>query len=150
VEGAALTALRTAAVSGLAARHLARPESAHLVVFGAGTQAHSHVEAFRELFPLERVTVVSRTPERAEALVARVREWGLEGRVGDPSDVTEADLIATCTSSSTPVLDGDLLPEGVHITAVGGYTARMRELDSEAVRRARLVVEDRTVAFDEA
>ena len=150
VEGAALTALRTAAVSAVAARHLARPDSAHLVVFGAGTQARSHVDAFRALFPLERLTVVSRGRERATALVEQAERWGLDARLGEPSDIAAADLVATCTTSPQPVLDGALLAEGTHVTAVGAYTAAMRELDGQAIRRARLVVEDRAVALAEA
>ncbi len=150
LDGAALTALRTGAVSGLATRHLARPEASRLVVFGAGVQARAHVEAMRAVRPVERVVVVSRTVERAEALVAEVRASGLAAEVGSPEAVGEADLICTCTTSPTPVLDGALLPPGVHVNAVGAYTPETRELDDEAVRRARVVVEDRAVALAEA
>ncbi len=150
LDGAALTALRTGAVSGLATRHLARPEASRLVVFGAGVQARAHVEAMRAVRPVERVVVVSRTRERAEALAAEVRASGLAAEVGSPAAVAEADLVCTCTTSPTPVLDGALLRPGVHVNAVGAYTPETRELDEEAVRRARVVVEDRAVALAEA
>lgn len=150
LDGAALTALRTGAVSGLATRHLARPEAARLVVFGAGVQARAHVEAMRAVRPLERVVVVSRTPERAEALAAEVRASGLPAEVGRPEAVAEADLVCTCTTSPTPVFAGRLLAPGAHVNAVGAYTAGTRELDEEAVLRARVVVETREVALAEA
>ena len=71
LDGAALTALRTAAVSGLATRHLANPDAERLVIFGAGVQARSHLEAMLAVRPIGHVTVVSRTLERARALVGR-------------------------------------------------------------------------------
>ncbi len=150
LDGGALTALRTAAVSAVATRHLARAEARHLVLFGAGVQAAAHLEAMRAVRPLDRVTVVSRTRERAEALAERARALGLEAAVGTPSDVATADLVCTCTTSATPVLDGSLLPPGVHVNAIGAYTPSTRELDDEAVRRARIVVETREAALAEA
>jgi ornithine cyclodeaminase/alanine dehydrogenase-like protein (mu-crystallin family) len=150
VEAAALTALRTAAVSGLAARHLARADAAHLVLFGAGTQARSHVEALRAVRPVERVTVVSRTASRAADLVEELRGAGLRAELGAPADVRDADLVACCTTSPTPVLAGADLPPGVHVTAVGAYTPDTRELDTLAMRRGRIVVEERAAALAEA
>lgn len=150
IDGSALTALRTAAVSGLATRHLARPEARTLVIFGAGTQARSHLEAMTAVRPIEEVIVVSRTREPAEALAARARDAGLRARAGEPSDVAAADLICTCTTSPEPVFDGGLLRAGAHVNAVGAYTPRTRELDDDAVRRGRLVVETREAAFEEA
>jgi len=150
IDGAALTALRTGAVSGLATRHLARPGATRLVIFGAGTQARSHLDAMRAVQPVERVTVVSRTKARAEELAGAAREMGLDATTGTPEDVAEADLVCTCTTSPTPVFDGTRLPEGVHVNAVGAYTPDARELDDEAIRRGRVVVETREVALAEA
>lgn len=150
LDGAALTALRTGAVSGLATRYLARPEAARLVVFGAGVQARSHVEAMRAVRAVEHVVVVSRTRERAEALAAELRASGLAAEVGEPEAVAEADLVCTCTTSPSPVFDGRRLASGAHVNAVGAYTPETRELDTEAVARARVVVETREVAMAEA
>ena len=150
LDGAALTGLRTAAVSGLATRFLARPEASHLIVFGAGVQARSHVEAMLVVRPIERVTVVSRSAPAAGALVDAVLARGLAARVGSPETVSEADLVCTCTTSPEPVFDGRLLPGGAHVNAVGAYTPETRELDDETVRRARVVVETRQVALAEA
>jgi ornithine cyclodeaminase/alanine dehydrogenase-like protein (mu-crystallin family) len=150
LDGAALTALRTGAVSGLATRYLARPEASHLVVFGAGVQARAHVEAMRAVRPLERAVVVSRTRERAEALAAELRASGLAAEIGAPEAVAEADLVCTCTTSPTPVFDGRLLPPGAHVNAVGAYTPQTRELDEATILRARVVVETREAALAEA
>lgn len=150
LEGAALTALRTGAVSGLATRYLARPDAATLAVFGAGVQARSHVEAMRAVRAVERVRVVSRSSARAEALAAELRAGGLDAGVGTPDAVGDADLVCTCTTSPEPVLEGRLLRPGAHVNAVGAYTPETRELDDEAIRRARVVVETREVAMAEA
>src|SRR5438093_6379067 len=118
IDGQALTALRTAAVSGLATRYLAQPEAERLVIFGAGVQANSHFHAMRAVRPIWHVTVVSRTPTRAAALADRARALGMEASVGAPEAVAKADLVCACTSSSEPLFDGRLLKGGVHVNAV--------------------------------
>jgi ornithine cyclodeaminase len=150
LDGAALTALRTAAVSALATRHLARADAPKLVLYGAGVQARSHLSAMRAVRQVEEVVVVSRGRSRAEALVEEASALGLRASVGEPGAEREADLVCTCTTSATPVLLGARLPEGVHVNAVGAYTTSMRELDTEAVARARVVVETREAAAAEA
>jgi ornithine cyclodeaminase len=150
VDGAALTALRTAAVSGLATRHLANPEADRLVIFGAGVQARSHLEAMLAVRPLDHVTVVSRTLPRAQTLVDLARERGVSADVGDPADVIDAELVCTCTTSDVPLFDGKRLRPGAHVNAVGSFRPTSRELDTAAILRARLVVETREAAFAEA
>jgi ornithine cyclodeaminase/alanine dehydrogenase-like protein (mu-crystallin family) len=150
LDGAALTALRTAAVSGLATRHLANEDASRLVLFGAGVQATAHLEAMRAVRPIREVVVVSRSRAPAEALAERARASGLEASVGEAGAVAEADLVCTCTTASTPVLEGSALDAGAHVNAVGSYQPQTRELDTETVRRARVVVETREVAMEEA
>jgi ornithine cyclodeaminase/alanine dehydrogenase-like protein (mu-crystallin family) len=150
LDGAALTALRTAAVSGLATRHLANPDAARLVIFGAGVQANSHLEAMLAVRPIEHVMVVSRTLARARAVVDSARERGVRAEVGDPDEAYHADLVCTCTTSDVPLFDGALLAAGTHVNAVGSYQPTSRELDTAALLRARLVVETREAAFAEA
>jgi len=150
LDGAALTALRTAAVSGLATRHLASPDAERLVIFGAGVQARSHLEAMLAVRPIRHVTVVSRTLERARALVADARDRGVSADVGDVDDVIDAHVICTCTTSDDPLFDGGRLMDGVHVNAVGSYQPASRELDTTAMLRARVVVETREAALVEA
>ncbi|CAN5523721.1 ornithine cyclodeaminase [soil metagenome] len=151
IDGAALTGLRTAAVSGLATRLLAREDSRKAVIFGAGTQAHAHLDAMRAVRPIEAVTVVSRTAARAERLVERARSLGLSAEAGEAQSVTDADIVCTCTTSDKPVFDGSLLARGAHVNAVGAYRADARELDERTIGGAQLVVvETRESAMEEA
>jgi ornithine cyclodeaminase/alanine dehydrogenase-like protein (mu-crystallin family) len=150
LDGAALTALRTGAVSGLATRHLARADAARLVLFGAGVQARAHLEAMCAIRPVSELVVVSRSLPAAESLVEDGLGRGLAARVGDPDSVADADLICTCTTSEGPVFDGSLLRPGVHVNAVGSHRPDARELDTETIRRGRIVVETRDAALAEA
>src|SRR5439155_14378489 len=108
IDGAALTALRTAAVSALATRHRANLDAERLVIFGAGVQGHSHLLAMRAVRPIWLVKVVSRTPQRAGELIDRARALDMEASVGGPEAVAKADLVCTCTTSPEPLFDGAL------------------------------------------
>ena len=147
IGGQELTALRTPAVSGLATRYLARPDAHRLVVFGTGVQARGHVEAMLAVRPIDSVVVVGRSAAGTAAFVEDLQDHGIAARAGEPADVVEADVICTCTTSSVPVFDGRLLPEGVHVNAIGAYSPDTRELDSETMARARVVVENRSVSI---
>jgi ornithine cyclodeaminase/alanine dehydrogenase-like protein (mu-crystallin family) len=150
LDGTELTAIRTAAVSGLATRFLANPDASRLVLFGAGVQADAHLDAMCTVRPIEEVVIVSRSVDRAEVLAERARSRGLRARVGTPADVAHADIVCTCTTSTTPVVEGRDVAAGTHVNAVGAYLPDTRELDTETVRRARVVVETRAVALAEA
>jgi ornithine cyclodeaminase len=150
IDGAAITGLRTAAVSGLATRWLARDDARRLVVYGAGTQARSHLEAMRAVRPIEEVRVVSRSAGPAEELADAVHSQHLDAAVAGPDAVAGADIVCTCTTSSTPVFDGTKVDEGTHINAVGAYRPGARELDDHVVSKARIVVETRDAALSEA
>ncbi len=150
IDGTELTALRTAALSGFATRHLANPDASRLVLFGAGVQATAHLDAMLAVRPIREVTVIGRSEQRIQALVERARGLGLDARTGEPSDVGRADLICTCTTSAVSVLSGHDLADGTHINAVGAFLPHQRELDTETIRRAKVVVETREVALAEA
>ena len=144
-DGGGLTKIRTAAVSGLATRHLARADASQLVVFGAGVQAAGHIDAMRAVRPIERVRIVARQEDAARALAAEVG-----GNLGAAADVTEADIICTCTTSPTPVFDGNLLSPGTHINAIGAYRPTDRELDDAAISTGRVIVETLDAGLSEA
>jgi ornithine cyclodeaminase/alanine dehydrogenase-like protein (mu-crystallin family) len=151
LDGTALTAIRTAAVSALATDRLARADASRLVVFGAGAQARVHALAMRAVRPIEHVAVVGRTPERAAALVEELRAEGLDAEVAGPEAVADADVVCTCTPSATPLFDGAMLADGAHVNAIGAYRADLRELDDATLARAaRVVVETRAAALKEA
>lgn len=144
VEGTFLTGLRTGATSALAARYLARAGSRRLLCLGAGTQAAFQLRCLAAVFPLDRVTVVGRDPGRARAFAAAMRR-----ALGIPVELTgdaraavrEADLITCATTSATPVVHGADLEPGTHLDLVGAFRPTDREADTEAVRRARVVVD---------
>jgi ornithine cyclodeaminase/alanine dehydrogenase-like protein (mu-crystallin family) len=150
IDGAALTMLRTGAVSGLATRHLARSDTSSLVIFGTGPQAHSHLDAMCAVRPVKRLSIVPRSGAGVKELAEHGRRLGLQVEIGTPAAVADADLVCTCTSSSTPVFDGSLLRPGVHVNAMGAYHPDTRELDDAAVQHGKVVVEDREMALAEA
>ncbi|HWK27167.1 MAG TPA: ornithine cyclodeaminase family protein [Solirubrobacter sp.] len=149
LDGAALTRLRTPAVSLVASRALARRDSRRLVVFGAGVQARAHVEAMRAELPLTHVTVVDPTPAAA-TLVRELEQAGLDAVAGDERAVETADVICTCTTAVEPLFDGRRLPPGVHINAMGSYQPHTREIDEATLVSARVVVEDFGAVLAEA
>ncbi|MGO4458206.1 ornithine cyclodeaminase family protein [Streptomyces sp. M-16] len=150
-DGAALTALRTPAVSALALRHLAPAGPAgRLVLFGSGPQAYGHLDAvLAERVPAEAV-VVARDPGRAGALVAYARERGVAARTGTAADVAGADLVVCCTTAREPLFDGRLVAPGALVVAVGSHEPGARETDTALVRRAAVYVESRAAALREA
>ena len=153
MDATSITAIRTAAASGLATRLLATPNAGDLAILGAGTQAMTHLDAMRCVRNLKRVRVWSRNPERAAAFGARAAqryEIAVDVMPSAREAVEGADLICTVTSSREPVLDGAWIKEGAHVNAVGAALPTARELDSEAVRRSRLFTDRRESLLNEA
>lgn len=150
VDGAALTALRTASVSALATKYLSRPDAHRLVVFGAGAQAAAHVAAMMAVRPIDNVVVVGRGRQRAAQLVEDLKMRGVQAELGTPDCVASADIVCTCTTSVTPVFRGDRLATGAHVNAIGSYRPDLRELDAMLLARATLAVEQRGAALSEA
>ncbi len=153
VDASSVTAIRTAAASTVATRALAREGAGDLAILGAGTQAASHVEAMRVARPLRRVRVWSLHPGHAREFAEResARHGIAIEAVATPREAVEgADLVCTTTSSATPVLEGVWLAPGAHVNAVGACFPTTRELDAEAVRRARFYVDTREGALREA
>ncbi|MFD8631337.1 ornithine cyclodeaminase family protein [Streptomyces sp. NPDC059533] len=151
LDGAALTALRTPAVSALALRYLApagRP--LRLVLFGSGPQAYGHLEAVLAVRELAEAVVVARNPGGAERLAAHARRLGHRARTGTPKDVADADLVVCCTTAREPLFDGSLVRPGATVVAVGSHEPTARETDTALVRRAAVYVESRAAALREA
>jgi len=144
IDATSITAIRTAAVSAVATRLLARPESRELAVLGAGVQGHSHLEAMRAVLDLDRVRVWSPTPGRARAL-GDVEEAGSAEEA-----VRGADVVCTVTSAREPVLRREWLKPGAHVNAVGSSIPSTRELDTQTVVDASLYVDRRESTVNEA
>jgi ornithine cyclodeaminase/alanine dehydrogenase-like protein (mu-crystallin family) len=152
-DASSITAIRTAAVSGLATRLLANPDADELALLGAGVLALPHLDAVCSVRTIRRVRIWSRSGKRAQAFarVARPRH-DVEVVVAETARdaVAGAHIVCTITASRTPVLAGEWLSAGAHVNAVGASLASARELDTDAVRRARLYVDRRESAMSEA
>ena len=143
-DGLGLTAIRTAAATALAVRHLAPPDATTAAVFGTGTQSRPHVQALAQELPLRELRVWGRNPDKAEEVAAWGRARGIPALAEADADaaVTGARVVATVTSSYTPVFDGNHLDEGALVCAVGSTKADRREIDGTTVQRADFVVSD--------
>ena len=153
MEAGFLTAIRTGAASALAARYLARRDSKAVACFGAGVQARYQLLCLQAIFPVERVSVVGRSPERARAFAARMaRELGIPVKATRDrrAAVAGADLVTCATTSPTPVFDGRDARPGTHVDAVGAFRATTREVDTTLVRRAYVAVDTYEGAWEEA
>src|SRR5262245_878085 len=136
MDASEITAIRTAAVSGVATRLLAREDADDLAILGSGVQARTHLAAMLLARPVRRVRVWRRTPAHARAFAKG--ESARHGIAVQPvpaarDTVEGASLICTTTAASEPVLAGEWLSPGAHINAVGSSTAGARELDTAAV-----------------
>jgi alanine dehydrogenase len=153
MEAGFLTAIRTGAASAVAAKYLARLDSRRVACFGAGVQAEFQLRCLKAVLPVESIAVVGRDPARAQAFAARMR-----GALGIPVEVShdrraavrEADVVTCATTSSRPVFTGRDLRPGAHVDAVGAFRATTREVDTETVKRSRVVVDTYHGAWTEA
>lgn len=154
VEANLLGMVRTGAAGGVAARALARPDAKVAGVFGSGWQARGQVEALAAVRKLEKVKAWSRNAEKLAKFCARMSE-----RVGVPvvpaasaeDAVRGSDILATITTSATPVFSGDWVEPGQHINAAGSNSLLRQEIDETTVRRCSpIVVDSRPTAQKEA
>lgn len=152
LDATTVTAIRTAAVSAVATRLLARDDAEDLAILGAGTQGLMHLHAMSIVRPIRRVRIWSRTTEHARNLAQLARErFDVQAEVASSPEhaVVQSRIVCTTTASPTPVLEGEWLQPGTHINAVGACFPTTRELDTDAVRRARLYVDRRESALAE-
>ncbi|HMI31611.1 MAG TPA: ornithine cyclodeaminase family protein [Candidatus Limnocylindrales bacterium] len=153
VDGSSITAIRTAAVSGAATDLLARADAADLGILGSGVQARTHLEAMHAVRRLRRVRVWSRDHDHARDFAERESPrfaCPVEPVAEARAAVEGAAIICTTTASREPVLQGDWIAPGAHVNAAGASIAAARELDTRAVQRARLYVDRRESALNEA
>lgn len=144
IDGPELTARRTAAASGLAARFLAREDVSRLLMVGTGVMAPNLVRAHAAARPIREVVIWGRKPENAEALAADLANDDFPSvSVTDDleSAVSGADVISCATLSTVPLILGAWLQPGQHIDLVGAFKPDMRETDDDCMRRARVFVD---------
>jgi len=153
MDGRYITEARTAAVSAVSARFLAKPDASTLAILGTGVQARSHLEAYAEVRGLKDVRVWSPKERSRERFVS-----DMSGHVAAPiramataeQAVRGADLIVLVTSSATPVIESAWVGPGAHVVSVGACRPDQREMDPALVARARLYVDSRAAALVES
>lgn len=145
MDGRLITEMRTAAVSAVATKCLARPEASVLGILGAGVQARSHLEALRLVRTFREIRVWS--PRNARAFA---KQFGIRAAASAAEAVRGADVVVVATTSQTPVLLGEWLSAGTHVNAVGAPRPTWRELDDAVLRAARIYVESREAATRES
>ena len=144
MDAGQITAIRTAAVSGLATRILAKKNSKILAILGSGIQAKTHIEAMTTILNLEEIRVWSKNKKNAKKLVEEQRKkYAIPFRPFDTVNeaIYNADIICTTTAAVEPILQGNYLMQGVHINAVGSSVRNTRELDGFAIKLSKLYVD---------
>jgi ornithine cyclodeaminase/alanine dehydrogenase-like protein (mu-crystallin family) len=164
LEGGALTAIRTAAMTAVATDALARNDARTLLMVGTGEEAWTHARALQYARPFTHLRLWGRSPHHAEALQERLQHWRVsQEQAGDrhfagstpeievvhdlPSACKEADVICTVTSAKTPFFQGAWLSAGTHVNLVGSAVATTAEADTEVVSRSRFFVDYRPAAL---
>ncbi|MGI8711649.1 MAG: ornithine cyclodeaminase family protein [Solirubrobacteraceae bacterium] len=152
LNASAVTEIRTAAVTAVATRLLARDDARVLAILGAGVQARAHLEALAAVRAFEQVRVHAPTTGHAQALADTLPSGGptLAVAVSARAAIEGADVVVTATSSRTPVLECDWLAAGAHVNAVGASTPMARELDVATVAAGGLFCDSRESLRNEA
>ncbi len=152
IEGSSITAIRTAAASGLATRILARPDARSCGILGNGVQAGSHIAAMAAARPVEEFVVWGRNRARAEAVVEEaVARFDARFRVtDDPAEAAACDIVCAVTGSAEPVLISEWVRPGAHINLVGAHSPTAREADTALMQRAAIYVDLMESARNEA
>ncbi|HWA14881.1 MAG TPA: NAD(P)-binding domain-containing protein [Gemmatimonadales bacterium] len=145
MDGRLITEWRTAAVSAVATKHLARTDAPVLGILGSGVQAESHLDALRRVRAFSEIRVWS--PRNAERFA---RAHGVTAARSAEAAVREADVVVVAVNSQQPVLEGAWLKAGAHVNAIGATRPDWRELDDDVLRRATIVVDSREAAARES
>jgi alanine dehydrogenase len=146
MDGGYLTAVRTAAASAVGTKYLANKDARVLGILGLGVQGESHLWAMTEVAKIERVVVYNRSREKADRFQAELsRRFGLPIEIAENEEAVcrQSDILVLATTATEPILKKEWLKPGVHINAVGSHSPPARELDSDTVAAARVVVDSR-------
>ena len=153
MDGRYITEMRTAAISAVAAKRLARAEGTILAVLGSGVQARSHLELLTRVCRFREIRAWSPTREHLDRFVsdaASITSVAVHAAGGAEQAVRGADIVALVTSSSTPVVQDAWISPGALVISVGACRPDAREMDPALVARARVIVDSRAAALVEA
>jgi ornithine cyclodeaminase len=153
MNASAITAIRTAAVSAVATRLLARSDATELGIIGAGVQARTHLLALACVRSIRHARVACRTRDHATKLVREMQDkvgFTIESAESNEAAVRDADIVVTATSAQQPVLKRDWIADGAHINAIGSHSPPSSEIDTATMAAARIFVDRRESALNEA
>lgn len=153
LNASAVTAIRTAAVSGVATRLLARAEAGELAIVGAGVQARAHLAAMASVRPIRRARVASRRRDSARRFAAELAphyDFPIEPVDSVEAAVRGADLVVTATTAAEPILERGWIAPGAHLNVVGSSVPTAREVDTATMAAASLFVDRRESTLNEA
>ncbi|MBS7653672.1 ornithine cyclodeaminase family protein [Candidatus Bathyarchaeota archaeon] len=152
MDGTLVTAMRTGAVCGVATKYLARKDSKIVGIFGAGVQARTQLMAMCVVRNIERAFVHDVIKERAESFAKEMSKvLRIPVEVCEPSElVVQSDIIVTATTSKTPVFDGKWVKPGTHLNLIGSFKPDVREVDETVIKKAKIVVDQKSAALEEA
>lgn len=147
VHAGALTAIRTAAVSAVATRALARRDSHVVAIIGTGVQGRAHIEAMRMAVPGAEIRLWGRDPARTAVLC---QATACQPMTSLAAACSGADVVCTTTAAQEPITHPDWFGAGCHLNAVGSSTPTAREIDAATIARASLFVDRREAALSES
>ena len=152
IDGASVTAIRTAAASGAATRALAREDASVLAILGYGVQAGTHLEAMRCVRPVREVRAWGPSMERARRFARRhnAGDSSVEAVKTAREAVAGANIVCAVSGATEPIIEGRRLAAGCHVNLVGAHTPTTREADGETMRRARVFTEITSAALRES
>jgi ornithine cyclodeaminase/alanine dehydrogenase-like protein (mu-crystallin family) len=152
MNASAITAIRTAAVSGVATRLLAREDSSELAMVGSGVQARAHLESMAIVRPIKRARVASKTLDHAKKFAAELGpnfSFPIEPVSSVEAAVRDADIIVTATTAAEPIMKLDWIARGAHLNVVGSSIPTAREIDPETVAATSMFVDRRESTANE-
>ena len=154
MDGGYLTAVRTGAVSGVATRHMARPDSKVGGVLGAGVQARQQAIAIAEASNIDTILTFSLDDQTSRQDFADwvAEQTGLDTRLAESGETLcrESDIVALATTAANPIVDADWWKPGAHINAIGSHAPGVRELDTASIQRARIICDQLEACMAEA
>lgn len=149
IDGNSITALRTAAASGLATKYLSKNDASICAIFGTGVQAKAHISAMMSVRDINKFIIVGSSLTSAESFI-QSHNIDCQLEIGDVSSIGEADIICTTTPSNQPLFHYKHINKGCHINVIGSHTPDAREVSTQTVIKSKVVVDSLEACQKEA
>ncbi len=139
-DGESITAIRTAAASGLATDLIAKKEAIICAIFGTGIQATAHIKAMMEVRKIQKFIIFSRSEKNAMKF-CKIHSKGIQCEIGSLEILKEADIICTTTPSKLPLVEYNNIKSGCHLNIIGSHQPEMREVSSDIIIQSTIIVD---------